>query len=175
MRPRSRVVETVWRPRATGRQTGGPNASTSVNSRRRVAGKNSRDLASELCSSTPSNHSRNSIRRRPFNSVGFLCVRGSTRYGLRATDVEARQNRTLQYLRALIAVNLRELTSSARSTTRASAIASEALSSSSDAGARPMPLAVMARGCDRTCVAAGSAGHDEVAASSASASGYIDW
>ena len=113
------------------------------------------------------------MRRRPFHSVGFLCIRGSTRYGLRATDVEARQNRTLQYLRALIAVNLPELTSSARSTTRASAIASEALSSSSDAGARPMPLAVMARGCDRTCVAAGSAGHDEVAASSASASGYM--
>ena len=122
------------------------------------------------------NHSRNSIRRRPFNSVEFFCIRGSTRYGLRTTDVESLQNRALQYLGALIAVNFRGLTSLARSTTRAPATAREALSSYSGAGARPMPpLAVMARGCDRTCVAAGSAGHDEVAASSASASGYIDW
>ena len=105
MRPMSKVVETVRRPRTSGHQTGGQKASTSADSRRGIAGKNSRDPASELRSSTQANRSRNSIRRRPFNSVEFLCIRGSTRYGLRATDVKARQNRTLQYLRALIAVN----------------------------------------------------------------------
>lgn len=63
--------------------------------------KNSRDPASVPCSSTLANHSRNLITRRPFITADFLRVRGPTRYGLRATDVEAGRNRTSQCLGVL--------------------------------------------------------------------------
>jgi len=108
MRPRSKVVETVWRPRATGRRTGGKNASTSVSSRRGIAGKNSRDPVRTLLI-----HTRKSLAQ--FDQVTPIQQRGISLHSrLHSLQVarrgaEARQNRPLQYLRALIAVNFHEL------------------------------------------------------------------